>query len=209
MFKTYTPVCNNNCACADSQCMFRHYIRSYKDRKVIVKICKENAQVINLNKKESNVEIRKSNCTYGYLCTNDACNYRHFLNPTGRHIITNLYNNYLDTSSIASVSSSSVASVASVSSNSSRTSSVSSASTVIYKNKNSDKNIYATLEDVEEQIVIAKTKSENIPSIVIVPEIKKFAKSFADIVKKSPDETAQEKFDLMMASETKDCWDDY
>ena len=200
MFKTYTPVCNNNCACADSECMFRHYLR-YKDRKVVVKICRENPSVISSNKKESNIEIRKSNCTYGYLCTNDSCNYRHFLNPAGRRIISNLYNKQLDASSDASVTS--VPSVSSVSSVSSQISSISSASTVVYKNKKENKNVYSTLEQLENKI-----EDEKIPSIVVT-QIKKFEKSYSDIVKKSPDDYAQEKFDLMMASESKDSWGDY
>ena len=206
MFKTYTPICNNNCTCSDSECMYRHYLR-YKDRKVVNKICKENASIVSSNKEETNSDIRKSNCTYGYLCINDKCNYRHFLNTTGRHFISNLYNKLEETSSVSSASSSST---------------LSSAATVISLNTKKVieldlkistkplKNMYDVLgEEIQEVVNVKKNiKDVKVPSLV-VPEIKKFPVSFANIVKKSPEEFEQEKFDLMMSSEIKDSWNDY
>lgn len=209
MSNIYIPTCNLNCTCMNSECMYKHYLR-YKERKVVHKICNDNAlSVITPNKEESNMTIRKSNCKYGFLCVNENCNYRHFLNPKGRYAVVDLYNKYQETSSVSSHTSS--------------VSSISSSATVISRNTKlvidletkspvkQSKNIYDALEDTDgfQEVINKKSVKEvKVPKPVDV-KMKKFEVSFASMAKKSSEEYKQEQFDLMMASSSKDAWDDY
>jgi hypothetical protein len=70
----------------------------------------------------------------------------------------------------------------------------------------STQNFYDALDNAE--VIVKETNDEIVPKTVI-PEVKTFAISFANIVKKSPDDFKQEQFNKMMEMETKDCWDDY
>ena len=68
-------VCNLNCICCNVDCTYKHFILP-KERK-IVKRFYEN--LINPSKTEEDSSIRNANCTYGQLCNNEKCGYRHRL----------------------------------------------------------------------------------------------------------------------------------
>jgi hypothetical protein len=184
-----------NCTCPNAECQFRHFI-CYKNRKALIKICTDNnSSIIAPNKQETNTAVRKANCNYGYLCINPECNFRHNLNPTGRLALSKLYKSYqYEMESMSTTSSASTINQALVAKLNSKQAVVST------------QNFYDALDNAE---VIAKETNDEIVPKTVIPEVKTFAISFANIVKKSPDDFKQEQFNKMMEMETKDCWDDY
>jgi hypothetical protein len=184
-----------NCTCSNAECQFRHFI-NYKNRKAFIKICTDNnSSIIAPNKQETNTAVRKANCNYGFLCINPDCNFRHNLNPTGRLALSKLYKTYqYEQESMSTTSSASTINQALVAK-------LNSNKTVV-----TTQNFYDVLDNVKE---VEKEVNEKIIPKSIIPEVKTFAISFATIVKKSPDEYKQQQFDMMMAMETKDCWEDY
>jgi len=197
MSKLYVPTCNMNCTCSNAECQFRHFI-CYKNRKALIKICTENnSSIIAPNKQETNTAVRKANCNYGYLCINPDCNFRHNLNPTGRLALSKLYKTYqYELESMSTASSASTI-------NQSLAAKLNSKQPVI-----NTQNFFDALDSDEE---VKKDTNEDIISIpaIVVPEVKTFAISFANIVKISPDDFKQQQFDKMISMDVKDSWDDY
>jgi hypothetical protein len=87
-------VCNMSCTCPNVDCEYGHYLY-YKNRKIVAKLLERNPLIL-ANKLETNPELRKANCRFGFLCENENCNYRHRLNPTGRNTLITLYKNKID-----------------------------------------------------------------------------------------------------------------
>lgn len=82
-------VCNFNCICINSDCIYRHYI-TFKERKYVANIYKNIPDIKELIN-ENNNEGRKANCIYGQLCRNKDCGFKHRLSPEGRFKIIDEY----------------------------------------------------------------------------------------------------------------------
>ena len=72
--------CNLNCICINADCVYNHFI-SYKDRKTLKKLYDT---LPNKIIEESNNDTRKKNCSFGQLCENKNCGFRHRLNFSSR-----------------------------------------------------------------------------------------------------------------------------
>jgi hypothetical protein len=85
-----SATCNKNCICSDSDCSFKHYIESYKERKLV----KSFYDKLVITKDEPNSDSRKKNCTFGQLCDKENCGYRHRLSYADREklIVSYRYN---------------------------------------------------------------------------------------------------------------------
>ena len=79
--------CNLNCICINGDCTYNHFI-SYKERKVVKKFYDSLSNKII---EEPNNETRKKNCTFGQLCQNKNCGFKHRLNFTSREKLIVLY----------------------------------------------------------------------------------------------------------------------
>lgn len=78
-----TKVCKFNCTCIREECSFKHFIEDLSDREAF----KDLYDVI-FDKKIYNETdpdgIRKRDCTFGLLCTNENCGFKHYSNYEGR-----------------------------------------------------------------------------------------------------------------------------
>lgn len=83
-------VCNFNCICHKEDCTFKHFI-SFEKRSALIKVFPE-IENLNEHRREEFSMIRKVNCTFGQLCNNSACNFKHGYNFTGRELIIAKFN---------------------------------------------------------------------------------------------------------------------
>ena len=147
-------VCNMNCACVNNDCSYKHYL-NFTDRKKIVSIINKFNLKTSDYTTEDNVEKRKANCTFGFLCFREDCLYKHRMNNKGRKIIIDNYNLPEEKKEIV----------------------------VIIKNKKEPKttltNKFSLLEevvdDVEEEIKSIPTVNNKLPPV--------FNKSYSDVLK--------------------------
>ena len=89
-YKVLMQVCNLNCICCNVDCTYKHFIPP-KERKIVKRFYDK---LINPLKIEKDNSIRNANCTYGQLCNNEKCGYRHRLSFEDRKklIIAYKYN---------------------------------------------------------------------------------------------------------------------
>lgn len=179
-----TPTCNFNCICINSDCSFRHYI-SYKERKNVEKIYK-NIPDIKTMLNEDKTESRKANCTYGQLCRNKDCGFKHRLNVEGRFKIIDKYDN------MKSVQTEPIRKVKEIK--------------VVVDNKLSTKNLFEMLEDYEEKEEIEVVPEKVVPEKVVEKDTWEDKIKWSEIVKGKGLEI---KFEKIMKMETKTNWADY
>ena len=185
---SFTKTCNQNCVCMNADCSYNHFI-IFKNRKVVSKILKENPKIM-LNNAEDKGELRRANCTFGYLCNNEMCNYKHHLNFKGRSQLIDLFY-YKDDEEIKEVKKEEIKEKKIV--------------VVVINKLELSNNKFNLLNDIEE------VEEEDKNQKIIIKTVNNFTKSFVDVVKKSIDDIdfkTQKEFDDMMA-QTLTQWGDY
>ena len=130
----FSTVCNSNCICVDADCKFTHLI-AYKERKVVKKLY---SSLSNISKEEPSNATRKKNCNFGQLCINQSCGFKHRLCFENREKLSVLYN------------------YSKICPDKNEEKKSNSSSNKVMKEKISTKNLFLTLEDVEEEVVEEK-----------------------------------------------------
>ena len=82
-------VCNLNCICTNSDCVYKHFI-DYKERKIVKRFYNK----LNVSKPEEDYGSRNANCTYGQLCSKNTCGYRHRMSFEDREKLIVYYKYY-------------------------------------------------------------------------------------------------------------------
>jgi hypothetical protein len=88
--------CNLNCICLNADCAYKHFIQ-YKERKIVKKFYDS---LPNKSIEETNNDTRKKNCSFGQLCENKNCGFRHRLSFASREklIVSYKFNKICPTS---------------------------------------------------------------------------------------------------------------
>ena len=82
-------VCNLNCICTNSDCIYKHFV-DYKERKIVKRFYNQ----LKVSKPEEDYGSRNANCTYGQLCNKKTCGYRHRLSFDDREKLIVSYKYY-------------------------------------------------------------------------------------------------------------------
>ena len=85
-----SSVCRYNCICNKESCTFSHFIEY--DQRVALFRSLDDISDIDSYRLEDYPMIRKKTCTFGQLCNNKACTFKHGFNPDGRMLIIAKHN---------------------------------------------------------------------------------------------------------------------
>jgi len=85
-----TNVCRYNCICNKDSCTFSHFIEY--DQRIALYNGLNDIPDIDSYRYEDYPMIRKKTCTFGQLCNNKACTFKHGFNPDGRMLIITKHN---------------------------------------------------------------------------------------------------------------------
>ena len=78
--------CNFNCTCNRDACSYNHYLSDLKDRLKMKEIWDEVFDRREHNETDPS-GVRTVTCHFGILCNNEACNFKHYCNFTGRQVL--------------------------------------------------------------------------------------------------------------------------